>query len=58
MYYVSTNDLSYRDTMIFNTLATNDLTAWYEAILEAATMTKGNLSQLPTDLVLSSTHSH
>ena len=58
MYYVSTNELSYRDTMIFNTLATNDLTAWYEAILEAATMTKGNLSQLPTDLVLSSTHSH
>lgn len=58
MYYSSTNELSYRDTMIFNTLKNNDLTAWYEAILEAATMTKGNLSHLPTDLVLSSTHSH
>ena len=58
MYYVSTNDLSYRDTMIYNTLKNNDLTAWYEAILEAATMTKGNLSHLPTDLVLSSTHTH
>ena len=58
MFYSSTNELSYRDTMIYNTLKNNDLTAWYEAILEAATMTKGNLSQLPTDLVLSSTHSH
>ncbi len=58
MYYSSTNDLSYRDTMIFNTLKNNDLTAWYEAILEAATMTKGNVSQMRTDLVLFSSSSH
>ena len=58
MFYSSTNELSYRDTMIFNTLKNNDLTAWYEAILEATTMTKGNLSHLPSDLVVSPSHTH
>jgi hypothetical protein len=58
MFYSSTNELSYRDTMIFNTLKNNDLTAWYEAILEATTMTKGNLSHLPSDLIVSPSHTH
>ena len=54
MYYSSTADLSYRDTMIFNTLKNTDLEAWYHSLLDAATMTKDNLSHLATDLVLSS----
>jgi hypothetical protein len=60
MFYSSTNELSYRDTMIFNTLKSNDLQAWYEGILESAVMTKGNTSHLPTDLVLggNSNHTH
>lgn len=54
MYYVGESDTVYRDYMIENELRSADITAWYEALVEAMTVTDGNTSHIRTDLVLSS----
>lgn len=54
MYYVGESDTVYRDYMIENELRSADITAWYEALVEAMTVTDGNTSYIRTDLVLSS----
>jgi len=52
MYYSGKAELSYRDQLITNELRENDLDAWYNSIMDGATITEGNLSKVNTDLVL------
>ena len=53
MYYVGDSDITYRDYLITNELMTQDTEAWYNAILEATTMTEGNTKYIRKDLVIS-----
>ena len=52
MYYSGDNATTYRDYMITNSLKTTDVNAWYEALVEAATVTKGDTKYLSLDAVL------
>jgi parvulin-like peptidyl-prolyl isomerase len=52
MYYVSANDLNYRDFMIDNKLRSDAYKAWEEALLKAVTAEKLNTKYLETDLVI------
>ena len=52
MYYSGDNATTYRDYMITNSLKTADVNAWYEALVEAATVTKGDTKYLSLDAVL------
>ena len=54
MYYVSHSTTIYRDMLIENTLRSEDTAAWYEALIEATTVTENNTKYLSRDLVLSS----
>ena len=54
MYFVSTDDTTYRDFMIESTLRSNDLTEWETGLVEAAELVIENTKYVKTDLVLSS----
>ncbi len=54
MYFVGNSEQTYRDYMIHNALASADLAAWYEAMLEPVTVTDGNTSYINKSIVLSS----
>ena len=54
MYYVGDDELSYRDYMITNELRELDLEAWYNAALDSAVVTEGDVSHVKTGLVLAS----
>lgn len=53
MYYVGDDELTYRDYMIREDLRSADANEWYNGIVESVSITKGNLSGLDTDLILS-----
>ncbi len=52
MYYVSDGDTTYRDFMITNELISEDMQAWYDALVEATTVVNGNTSLLNKDIVV------
>ena len=52
MFYSADSDVVYRDFLIENALVSKDTNAWYDALLEAVTVTEQNLSYISTDLVL------
>lgn len=54
MYFDSFADITYRDAMIKATLENEDYENWYNSIVDAVTLTEGNTSKLPRDLILSS----
>ncbi len=54
MYFVETNDVTYRDFMIENDLRTEAMTAWETDLVEAAELKVENTKYVKTDLVLSS----
>ena len=54
MYFVGDSEQTYRDYMIENKLASEDLAVWYESILENATVTEGDTSYIRKNLVLNS----
>ena len=53
MYFSGESDVTYRDYMIRNELASNDLTEWYTGIVESASVTDGDTQYLALDMVLS-----
>ena len=53
MYFSGNSDTTYRDYQIRNELRSNDLTAWYNGIVESAAVTEGNTQYLALDMVLS-----
>ena len=53
MYYVSRSTTLYRDMLIENSLRSADTAAWYEALVEATTVTENNTKYLSRDMVLS-----
>lgn len=53
MYYVGDDELTYRDYMITNDMTEEDVTAWYEGILETITVVEGNSSKINKDLIYS-----
>jgi len=53
MYYVGESDITYRDYMITNDLTAADTEAWYNALLEATTVTDGDLRYISRDMVIS-----
>jgi parvulin-like peptidyl-prolyl isomerase len=53
MFYVSDSETIYRDMLIENTLRSEDTSSWYEALVEATTVTENNTKYLSRDLVLS-----
>ena len=52
MYYVGDADITYRDYMIAEELRSNDVSQWYSALVESATVTEGDTKYINTDLVL------
>ena len=54
MFYVSDSATIYRNMLIENTLRSNDTASWYQALVEACTVTEGNTKYLSLDMVLSS----
>ena len=54
MYFDSYAEMTYRDAMINATLESEAYDEWYKAIVDAVTLTEGNTSKLPTDIVISS----
>lgn len=54
MYFDSYAEQTYRDAMINATLESEAYNTWYEEIINAVTLTEGNTSRLPQDLILSS----
>ena len=54
MFYSGDSETSYRDYMIDNKLRNEDANEWYTALIEAMTMTEGDTSYIPKDLILSS----
>ncbi|HIT34425.1 MAG TPA: peptidylprolyl isomerase [Candidatus Faecousia intestinigallinarum] len=54
MYYVGDSELNYRDAMIESRLRADDMTAWYDALVEATTVTELDTSKVYRDIVLSS----
>lgn len=66
LYYSAKSKLNYRHYMIDNEMREEDFNKWYDASIEAVTATKGNVSKMDQDLVLStgssssseSSHSH
>lgn len=54
IYYVGQADTTYRDYMITNQLRTDDMNAWFDGIVDSASVTNGNTSHLNRDIVLSS----
>ena len=54
MFYSGDSETSYRDYMIDSKLRNEDANEWYTALIEAMTMTEGDTSYIPKDLILSS----
>ena len=54
MYYVSHSTTLYRNMLIENSLRSDDTSAWYDALVEATTVTENNTKYLSRDLVLAS----
>ena len=54
MYYVGASEQSYREYLIENTLMSEDVQAWYDAIVEAQTVTDGNFDYVPGGMIISS----
>ena len=54
MYYSGDSETTYRDYKITNVLVSEDTTAWYNALVEAMTVTELNTKYISKDLVLSS----
>lgn len=54
IYYVGQADTTYRDYMITDQLRTDDMNAWFDGIVDSASVTNGNTSHLNRDIVLSS----
>ena len=52
IYFVSTDDVTYRNYMIENTMRADDHEAWYNGLVDAVTTAALNTSRLDTDLVL------
>ena len=51
MYYVGDDELTYRDYMIKNDMTNEDITEWYEGVLEAVTVVEGDNSRINKDLI-------
>lgn len=51
MYYVGQDELTYRDFLIINDMTNEDVTEWYEGILETVTVVEGDESKINKDLV-------
>ena len=54
MFFVGDSETTYRDFMIANNLRSLDTTEWYNALIEAQTVTDGDTKYVPTDLILGS----
>lgn len=52
MYLSAISELNYRDTMITNTLKTEDMQEWYSGILDAVAYTEKDTSRMNRDLTL------
>ena len=52
MYYSADSEMNYRDFQIKNTLMSEDTNAWYNALVEALTVTEGSFKYISTGLVL------
>ena len=53
MYYVGDNAMTYRDYLIDTELRNADITDWFQALTEAATVTDGDMKYVRMDMVLS-----
>ena len=53
MYFVGTSEKTYRDTLIENTLRSDDMAAWESGLIEAAELVVKNTKYVQTDLMLS-----
>ena len=53
MYFVGDSDVTYRDFQITNELRSNDVNAWYTALVEAVEATDVDMTYINKDLVLS-----
>ena len=54
MYYVGASEQTYRSYMIENALRSEAVEAWYNGIVEAQTLTEGNLDYIPGGMILNS----
>lgn len=54
MYFSSEADITYRDYMITEALRSNDASTWYDALVDAVTVTEGDSKYLRKDLILGS----
>lgn len=54
MYFSGDADITYRDYMISEALRSTEVSEWYNALVEAMSMTEGNTKYIRKDLVLSS----
>lgn len=54
MYFSGDADITYRDYMITEDLRSAEVTDWYDALLEAMTVTEGSAKYIRKDLVLGS----
>ena len=52
MYFVQTQDMTYRDYMIENDLISEDLTAWHDALVEKIEVVEVNLSGMEWDITI------
>ena len=53
MYFSGNSDQTYRDYMIRNTLTSDAITEWYNAIVDSAEVTDGDVKYLSLDMILS-----
>ena len=53
MYYVGATDYTYRHYMIENTLISEDIQEWHDALVADVTVTVKNLKYVPTGMILS-----
>lgn len=51
MYYVGEDELTYRDYLIREEMTSNDISDWYEGVIEAVTVVEGDSSKINKDLV-------
>ena len=54
LYYVGASEQSYREYLIESTLLSEDVQAWYDAIVEAQTVTDGSFDYVPGGMIISS----
>ena len=53
MYFEGFSELTYRDFLIRNAKLTEEMEDWHESIVDAVTVTRGDLSRMETDYVFS-----